>query len=119
MYVVIDGAASSLERTDGQTRGGVKIAVAVIPITIALVATAINPSFASQRVPRTIVGCVVHGAFVSSDGYRIHPRYGDGREVDLRAFEGSRLILRGDLLPGDVMIIKTPPRGSSRCLLAR
>jgi hypothetical protein len=70
---------------------------------------------ASQPVPRTIVGCVVDGAFISSDGYRIRPRDKDGRDVDLHALEGQRAILDGSLLPGDVMFLKTPPRASGPC----
>lgn len=73
------------------------------------------PAVGSEAVPRTIVGCVVDGDFISSDGYHIHPRYADGREVDLLPFEGRKLTIAGDLLPGDLFIVKEPPRDSGPC----
>jgi hypothetical protein len=56
---------------------------------------------ALARHARVIVGCVVNDAYVSSDGYRISPRYKDGRAVDLRPFEGRKVTIDGLLLPGD------------------
>jgi hypothetical protein len=75
---------------------------------------AISPAFASKPMPKTIVGCVVNGAFIA-DGYSIRPRYADGREADLRSFEGRIVTIKGALLPGDLMIISKPPRDSGRC----
>ncbi len=76
---------------------------------------AISPASASKPVPKVIVGCVVNGAFISSDGYHIFPRYRDGREVDLREFEGYKTTIEGVLLPGDRFILNKPPRASGRC----
>ena len=75
----------------------------------------IAPAAASKPVPKTIVGCVFNGTFVSSDGYEIHPRNADGREVDLRPFEGHQVTISGDLLPGDAFILKKPPADSGPC----
>lgn len=79
----------------------------------------IAPAMASKPVPRTITGCVFSGTFVSSDGYDIHPRYADGREVDLGPFEGHQVTISGDLLPGDAFIVKKPLRDSGRCTIMR
>lgn len=91
---------------------------------IAALATAtafsgIAPAFASKPVPKTIVGCVFDGTVVSSDGYDIHPRNADGKEVDLRPFEGHAVTISGDLLPGDAFIIKKAPRDSGPCKMIR
>ena len=69
----------------------------------------IAPAVASKPVPKTIVGCVANGIFVSSDGYEIRPSNADGREFDLRPFEGHQVTISGDLLPGDAFILKKPP----------
>ncbi len=73
----------------------------------------------SKPVPKTIVGCVANGSFVSSDGYEIHPRNADGKEVDLRPFEGHTVTISGDLLPGDAFIVKKAPRDSGPCKMMR
>jgi len=93
----------------------VKIAVAATAIAIMAGAATLTPASASRPVPRTIVGCVVDGAFISSDGYHIRPRYKDRSKVDLHALEGQRVILDGNLLPGDIMYLKTPPRALGPC----
>ena len=79
----------------------------------------IAPAVASKPVPKTIVGCVFNGTFVSSDGYDIRPSYADGKEVDLRPFEGHQVTISGDLLPGDAFIVKKPPRDSGPCTMMR
>jgi hypothetical protein len=71
---------------------------------------AVAPAMASNPVPRIIAGCVFNGRFISSDGYDIRPRYADGRQVDLRPFEGHGLTISGALLPGDVLIVSKLPR---------
>jgi hypothetical protein len=91
--------------------------LAVLAAAAALVA--IVPAFASKPVPKTIVGCVFNATFVSSDGYDIHPRDADGKEVDLRPFEGHTVTISGDLLPGDAFIIKKAPRDSGPCKIMR
>lgn len=82
---------------------------------LAMTLAGIAPAAASKPVPKTIVGCVFNGSFVSSDGYEIRPRNADGREIDLRPFEGHQVTITGDLLPGDAFILKKPPAGSGRC----
>lgn len=75
----------------------------------------IAPAVASKPVPKTIVGCVANGSFVSSDGYEIRPRTADGQAIDLRPFEGRQVTIRGDLLPGDAFIVKEPLADSGPC----
>lgn len=77
-----------------------------------------GPALASKPVPRTVSGCVVNGIFVSTDGYHIRPMDANFREVDLLPFEGLRVTISGDLLPGDALIVKTPPRASGPCEIA-
>ena len=79
----------------------------------------IAPAFASKPVPKTIIGCVFGGTFVSSDGYDIHPTDANGKEVDLRPFEGHTVTISGDLLPGDAFIVKKGPRDSGPCKMMR
>lgn len=79
----------------------------------------IAPAVASKPVPKTIIGCVFNGTFVTSDGYDLHPRYADGREVDLGPFEGHQVTISGDLLPGDAFIVKKPLRDSGPCTIMR
>ncbi|MFH1341893.1 MAG: hypothetical protein ABIL01_11925 [Pseudomonadota bacterium] len=75
----------------------------------------IAPAVASKPVPKTIVGCVTNGSFVSTDGYVIHPRTADGQAIDLRPFEGRQVTISGELLPGDAFIVKKPPADSGPC----
>jgi len=76
---------------------------------------AVAPALASKPVARAIAGCVFNGHFISSDGYDIRPRYADGRQVDLRPFEGHGVTINGALLPGDVLIVDKLPRDSGPC----
>jgi hypothetical protein len=76
---------------------------------------AIAPALASAPVPRTIVGCVTSGSFISSDGYHIRPRYAGGNELDLLPYEGRKVRIEGALLPGDLMIVKKRPRDLGPC----
>jgi hypothetical protein len=71
--------------------------------------------FASRPVPRTIAGCVLDGAFVSSDGYTMRPRYADGRAADLRLLEGRAVTISGALLPGDEFTLNTAPLDDGPC----
>jgi hypothetical protein len=87
---------------------------------LAILATApglwsVTPALASRPVPRTIAGCVIAGAFISSDGYTIRPRYADGRETDLRPLEGRAVTISGALLPGDAFIVNTAPVDDGPC----
>jgi len=84
------------------------LAMAIGPLVVA-------PAMASNPVPRTITGCAFNGRFISSGGYDIRPRYADGRQVDLRPFDGHGLTIDGALLPGDVLIVSKLPRDSGPC----
>ncbi len=53
-------------------------------------------SLASRPVPKTITGCVINGSLHSSDGYEIRVR-----NHDLAPYEGKKIMVRGNLLPGD------------------
>jgi hypothetical protein len=97
-----------------------KIAIGLFAVlTIASASLVIAPAIASKPVPKTIAGCVFNGIFISSDGYEIHPRHADGREVDLQPFEGHTVTISGALLPGDVFIVNKLPRDSGACEMMR
>ena len=96
-----------------------RIAVGLFGVLAAAGFVGIAPAAASKPVPKTIVGCVVNGTFVSSDGYEIHPRNAEGQAVDLRPFEGRQVTISGDLLPGDAFILKKPPADSGPCKTAK
>jgi hypothetical protein len=63
-----------------------------------------TPSPASRPVPRTLTGCVINGALftvykhkgVKPTVYRIKVH-----DFDLTPYEGSKIQLKGNLLPGD------------------
>jgi hypothetical protein len=76
---------------------------------------AVAPALASEPVPRVIVGCVVNGAFISSDGYHIRPRDRAGQNVELGALEGRKVTIEGLLLPGDAFIVEKPLREAGPC----
>jgi hypothetical protein len=57
---------------------------------------AVDHSLGSRPVPKTITGCVTDGTLISSDGYEIRVR-----ELNLASYEGKRIQVRGNLLPGD------------------
>lgn len=78
-----------------------------------------SPAVASKPVPKSIIGCVTNGTFVSSDGYDIRPIGADGKPIDLRPFEGHALTINGDLLPGDILIVKGSPRDGGPCRSTR
>lgn len=75
-----------------------------------------NPVEGSQPVRKVIVGCVVNGALISSDGYHIRVRDAATREeLRLDRYEGMRVRIRGQLLPGDNHFIQDAPRVLGRC----
>lgn len=84
-------------------------------VFILALACAAPVALASEPVPRVIEGCVNGGVFTSSDGYVIRPQLRIGELVDLARFEGRAIILDGDLLPGDLMILKKPPQDKGPC----
>lgn len=75
-----------------------------------------NPVEGSQPVQKVIVGCVVNGALISDDGYHIRVRDSATRkELRLDRYEGMRVRIRGQLLPGDNYFIEAAPRVLGRC----
>jgi len=84
-------------------------------ITACVAVALTTPAVASKPVPRSIVGCVMNGTFVSSDGYDIRPSHPDGKPFDLLPFEGHAVTIKGGLLPGDILIVKGPPRDGGPC----
>lgn len=71
---------------------------------------------ASEPVHAVITGCVQGGVFmsestdfgthVSSGGYRISLLSAPGSPVDLTALEGRRIMVTGELLPGDSFFVE-------------
>ena len=93
-----------------------RFAIAASLALAGVVVVAPERAWASRPVARVLHGRVTAGVFTTVDGYVIRPRNGvGGRSVDLGRFEGRCLTLRGQLLPGDVLILAAPPRPSSRC----
>ncbi len=84
-------------------------------LALAFAALVVLPALASQPVPRVMVGCVTDGAFISSDGYHIQPHRSGGTAVDLSRYEGRRLRIKGNLLPGDVLILNARPEDLGPC----
>ncbi len=72
--------------------------------------------FASEPVHAVITGCVRAGVFmsestnfgthVSPGGYRINLLFAPGSPVDLGALEGRRIMVTGELLPGDTFFVE-------------
>ncbi|ALK08693.1 hypothetical protein [Blastochloris viridis] len=73
---------------------------------------------ASGPVRKTYNGGVVDGADVAGR-HIIRLLNRDGRPVDVSAFEGQRLRLIGDLLPGDNFIIVDRPLPLGPCAKGR
>jgi len=76
----------------------------------------LQPAAASRPVHAVITGCVRDGVFVSErtefgthvspGGYRISLLKEPGSPVDLQAFEGRRVSVTGELLPGDAFLVE-------------
>jgi hypothetical protein len=67
-------------------------------------------------VRKDIIGCVSGGALTSDDGYPI--RVTDRRTqdaVDLRRYNGKKIRVRGNLLPGDMFFLDGSPRVLGSC----
>jgi hypothetical protein len=73
---------------------------------------------ASEPVPRTIEACVIGGAFRGPQyTYRVHViAGGEWRRLDLSAYEGMTLRMRGFLLPGDNFTMRTLEIVAETCL---
>ncbi len=76
----------------------------------------LQPAVASRPVHAVITGCVRDGVFVSErtefgthvspGGYRIRLLAEQGSPVALQPFEGRRVSVTGELLPGDVFLVE-------------
>jgi hypothetical protein len=95
------------------------ITVVCTALAAAMELAGFSPAIGSKPIPKTIVGCVFNGSFISSDGYDIHPRDANGEPVDLRPFEGRAMTISGALLPGDSFIVNEPPSETGPCRTAR
>jgi len=97
-----------------------RIAMHRIAPALVLLALAAGPAAASQPVPRTITACVVGGAFTGSRYvYRVHVlAAGERRPVDLAPFEGMTLRIKGYLLPGDHLTLRSLEIVADTCLAA-
>jgi hypothetical protein len=77
---------------------------------------AASPAAASEPQPSQMIGCVIEGFFINSNGYRLRPRAeAAGDAMDLTRFEGRSLLIDGALLPGDAFILKSLPRDVGPC----
>ncbi len=87
-----------------------------IAMSAAVLFAAATPTRGSEPVPRVIEGCVRDGIFTSGDGYVIRPQRRIGEPIELSALEGRAVTLEGDLLPGDLMILKKLPQDKGPCV---
>lgn len=72
--------------------------------------------FASEPVHAVITGCVKDGIFISESsdfgthvgrgGYRMSLLIAPGNRLDLTKLEGRRIVVTGDLLPGDSFFVR-------------
>jgi len=77
-------------------------------------------AYASQPVRRVMVGCVLNGTFINQNGYRIRVHNPQTRAaVDLSRYEGRRIRLSGNLLPGDLYYVDKAPTALGRCATPR
>lgn len=76
---------------------------------------------ASRPVPRTIEACVTQGVLTGRRyTYKVYvPTKTEMRPLDLGAFEGMTLRVRGNLLPGDILMMKSIEVVADTCALAR
>ena len=94
-----------------------------------LLLAGLYPSIVSASMPVrvVIIGCVQDGLLVTESTdfgthvgmgtYRIRPRLLQGEDLDLSEFEGRRISLSGNLLPGDMFYVKESSiRDSEPCL---
>jgi hypothetical protein len=92
----------------------VKLRTAVAAIALIVLA---GLAQASRPVPYAVTGCVEAGQL--TDGrytYRVVKSTHSGLEnVDLSRHEGRSIRVRGDLLPGDLLIVRSIKETSRRC----
>lgn len=83
---------------------------------VALIVFIATPVEGSQPVQKVIIGCVINGALISNDGYYIRVwDQGKREELRLDRYNGMRVRIRGQLLPGDNYFIQDAPRVLGRC----
>ena len=81
-----------------------------------LAVAATLPARASGPVRKTVSGCVRGGIFTSDDGYEFKVRVSSTHApMNLRPFEGQRVRMTGDLLPGDVFYPGRAPQPLGPC----
>lgn len=90
----------------------------LVALTLGLAMWVAMPTLllASEPVHAVITGCVRGGVFmsestdfgthVSSGGYRISLLFAPGSHVDLTALAGRRIMVTGELLPGDSFFVE-------------
>lgn len=80
-----------------------------LALALAALALSAGAAAASEPVPRTIDACVIGGVLRGPQyTYRVHVAAPGGwRALDLGAFEGMTLRVRGVLLPGDNFLLRT------------
>jgi hypothetical protein len=88
---------------------------AVVLLAAASLAAWPQSAEASRPVRRTIVGCVLNGAFISHDGYHIRVWRSQHRRMDLSLFEGKEIRFSGVLSPGDNYVVQSDPEVIGPC----
>ncbi len=85
---------------------------------LSAIALSTGPAVASEPVPRTIEACVIGGVFTDARyTYRVQVvGGGEWRRVDLSAFEGMTLRIRGYLLPGDSFTLRAMEIVADTCI---
>lgn len=86
-----------------------------LPLSAAALLLGLGAALASGPVPRTMTGCVANGAFTSQDGYRIAVMGSNNRPANLAGYNGKRISVSGDLLPGDHFYPKSAIRVLGPC----
>lgn len=74
---------------------------------------------ASRPVKKSVTACVVKGELTSGRyTYRVRPELG-APDTDLGPYEGKRILVKGALLPGDILIARSIEVVSTKCAPAR
>ncbi len=84
-----------------------KITLVIATLLVAL--APVGQALASRPVPKTVTGCVVKGElFQEPYTYSVRREGADGLvDVDLAPYEGRRIRVKGNLLPGDILVSKS------------
>jgi hypothetical protein len=86
-----------------------------LAIAAALALVTLQPVSASAPVRKTMMGCVSIGAFRSEAGHIIKVRTRPGVLADLSRWNGKRIRISGDLLPGDNFYLRAKPAVLGLC----